>query len=233
MSSLSKKFSHLLRWSLMIAVLLFATGPQVSKAGIIIDGFNPTSPFIVPLPGSGSDSTGTVLGGVRDYFGSKSGPLNATIVAIGGFGALSTDSFTTSTATMQYDGNAGRVVNVNGLGGFDLTQAGLNNQFQLTVGVDLAGYQATMAVWSGGNLFTSSFIVPQGSPTNVFVPFASFGGANFASIGAIELRLNTGATPVAEADFVIRGFSAVPEPSSLLLVLGFGSACLYRRRRLR
>jgi hypothetical protein len=230
------KFSHLLSWSLMIAVLLFATGPQVGEAGIIIDGFNPNSPFIVPLPGSGSDSTGTVLGGVRDYFGSKSGPLNATMVAIGGFGALSTDAFTTSTATMQYDSTPGDIVNPIGLGvgGIDLTQGGLNNQFQLTVGVDLAGYQATIAVWSGGNLYTSDFIVPQGSPTNVVVPFTSLGfaGANFASIGAIELRLNTGATPVAEADFVIRGFNAVPEPSSLLLVLGLGSACLYRRRRL-
>jgi hypothetical protein len=227
-----KSSFRFLKWKLTVAILLIGAAPQLASAGIIIDGFNPNSPFIVAMPGSGTSGTGTVVGGNRDYFGTKSAARGGMMAATQGFGVLSSDATTTVVGIMQYDGTAGETVNPFGLGGIDLTQGGLNNQFQLTVGVDLSGFQATLAVWAGGNLFTSSFIVPQGPPTNdVFVSFASFGAANFANVGAIELRLNTGATPVAEADFVITNFSAVPEPSSVLLVLGLGVAGLYRRRR--
>jgi hypothetical protein len=229
-----KSSFRFLKWTLTAAILLIGAAPQLASAGIIIDGFNPNSPFVVAMPGLGSNGTGTAIGGNRDYFGTKTSLRGAIMAAVQGFGVLSSDASTTATGTMQYDGTPGDIVNPFGLGvgGIDLTQGGLNNQFHLTVGVDLSGYQATLAVWTSGNLFTSSFIVPQGPPTNdVFVSFASFGGANFANVGAIELRLNTGATPVAEADFVITNFSAVPEPSSVLLVLGLVAVGLCPRRK--
>jgi hypothetical protein len=220
------------RWAFSIAMLLFSASSPLIRADIVIDDFNPALALTVTLPGNGSSNTGTAVGGGRDYFGTKSGLLNASMEASGGLGTLSTDALTTSTGTMQYDGTAGSVVNVFGLGGLDLTQGGVNDQFQLAIGVDRPGFQATLAVWTGGNLFTTNFIVPQGSPTNFFIPFASFGGANFGNVGAIELRLNTGFTPVAEADFSITAFNAIPEPaSSCLLILGLGLTSLCRRRK--
>jgi len=189
---------------------------------IVIDTFNTTQQVVnANFPGATPNSSilaaPEALGGERDIFvdataGSISVSANGTpkpgeLVFDVGAGA-------NGKRVVSYDGLDGSAsLNSTGLNNLDLTSAGSANAFRFQIGGE-AGTRLTIRVYSGANASSREVAIPTTSGANatadLIVPFSDFtslagSGANFASIGAIEIEV----TGPDAADAIVNTFSTV------------------------
>jgi len=189
---------------------------------IVIDTFNTTQQVVnANFPGATPNSSilaaPEALGGERDVFvdataGSISVSANGTpkpgeLVFDVGAGA-------NGKRVVSYDGLDGSAsLNSTGLNNLDLTSAGSANAFRFQIGGE-AGTRLTIRVYSGANASSREVAIPTTSGANatadLIVPFSDFtslagSGANFASIGAIEIEV----TGPDAADAIVNTFSTV------------------------
>ncbi len=230
-----------------IALFLFATS---ARAELLIDVFDAAQTVSVsgaPLgPKSIFDSITApgILGGERDVFlqrtSANSGSISVDVDgSFAGALAYASSPATTGSALMTYDGTDGASgINFTGLGGIDLTQAGLNLGINLSTTSD-NGASVTFTIYTDAthfSLFTVPVLAdPTFTFTDYFVDFASFvptgadGGANYTNVGAITVLLDGTSNP--GTDIGIDYFAAsVPEPAGSLLVLCAGLFWMMRRR---
>ncbi len=191
----------------------------VQAAGVIVqnlDTFNTTTQSVTAVVGitptaSSSLAAPEAVGGERDLLATATGgtpgqtiQLVANLAGVSGVLAFESNSGTTGTRVVTYDGPDGDATTLNptGLGGIDLTGAGSAVAFRYTVGTDLAGTDLTIRVFSSaGNFSVITVPIPVtagGVATEVLdVRFddpawtATGTGANFANVGAIQFEFDT------------------------------------------
>lgn len=240
---------------LVVAWSMLVYAPSADSATITIDSFNypdPGTTFYVPgeAPwGSGNPydhkdaGVSEVIGGERDIHVEVVGsalPISAAgiigyepIYDSGAF-LLATSGRAGTLAVAQYDGTAG-----GGLGGVDFTDGGTNKLFRLgfdTVdGGDGTSLPLTITVvgHAGGSTSVQTQVPANAAASDFDVPFVAFpddGAITSASIisnaASIEFEFNALATPVPNVDFQLDYVEAVPEPATLVMLLGLGVSML-------
>ena len=138
----------------------------------------------------------------------------------------------------QYDGRdvdlADQLVDSEDLGPVDLTDGGTNTKFRLRFnsvdGGNATSLELSITVVGGGSSSTAvqGLAVPEASnPFDFDVPFADFpNSALLASAESITLKFNALATPVPNVDFELDSVEAIPEPATLVMLLGLGVSML-------
>ncbi|MCB9875429.1 MAG: DUF11 domain-containing protein [Planctomycetaceae bacterium] len=194
-----------------------------------IDTFNTTTQSITDSTNDAvavtdSAAASEAIGGERDLFVNLTSAAGALQLSANdpltpGVLTFNTTGAATGERVITWDGTGGGAAAVNdtGLGGIDLTSTGTATGFNLTIGADLAGGTLEVLVYSddgaGGTAtrFSTATIalpVTGGSASALeYIPFSSFttgggGGANFASVGAIEAGISGVANLDAEIDLV-------------------------------
>ena len=192
------------------------SGPQTvtitvaQAAGTVtknIDTFNQTMQMVeaslIAGPTDGSSAVAPeALGGERDLFvrlNSVAGGItlaaNANLPGVLDFGTLFGAAGEARVTWDGFDGDPD-AVDSNGLTGTDrVLSANGATHFQFQAGSEQTGGMATIRVYSGPSGATSqtTFSIPLTSPgttEEVLVPFASFAGADFGDVGAVELILD-------------------------------------------
>ena len=238
------------------AVLAFLTyAPSLHAGTITIDSFdypNPGDVFFTPgAPpwGTGNPTfisrtgfpEGEVIGDKRDiYVEVKGDPTPSSAAGIVGYESvyqegilkLSTGGEPGTYLIAQYDGMVGDPQ--------DLTDGGTNDRLRLTFdnvdagdGSELA-LKVTVVGTSGSAVFTGT-VAEAVSSTNRDILFTEFSDPSvFSSVQSIAFAFNDLETPVSNVDFEVDSIEVVPEPSTLVLLFGFGAFMLVawsRRKR--
>ncbi|MBI2481691.1 MAG: hypothetical protein HYV60_24510, partial [Planctomycetia bacterium] len=175
--------------------------------GLSVDDFSTTNQLATANSGTPTAPSAVLateaLGGERDLLVEYiSGAFDAELRASNVSSSLiiSSDTGTVGNYTAVWDGTDGDAVNVSatGLGGVDLTAAGVADRLQLLIGADQNGVALTINVYTDATNFSSFFTtIPNtgtGSATSeLLVSFTDFiptgSGANFANVGAIEMQI--------------------------------------------
>jgi len=175
----------------------------------VIDPFNSTAQTVTANSGATTVNSSVlapeVVGGERDIRAVfTSGSQNLELAIIPG---ISTLAFTSGlnvlgSARLQYDGvdnsvSNGANLDATGLGGITLNNTNTNAGIQLATRGDNSGGTVVVRIYSSAvNFSTTTINIPaQATPEDLFVRFASFTadggtGANFNSVGAIEVTIN-------------------------------------------
>jgi uncharacterized repeat protein (TIGR01451 family) len=160
--------------------------------------------LVTGTPGN-SDGSGAslvdVLGGERDLFvdNDAGSAGNIELEADGGGFGINRLRYAfggaTGTVLVTYDGDADTSAGQkgtmeDGLADFDLTEGGTRDRFQFSTTND-AAYNLVLRVRSGGATFTVTTNVAANPSdfSEVLVPFASFTGADFTQIDAIQIEI--------------------------------------------
>lgn len=241
----------------LVAVLAGLMADRRGTAAVVtIDAFSGTQgPVVVTGSPSGTKTgfstliTGAALGGERDFLITRTSANIGTVtgdVGVASVGAFSLGTVLTTTATglLKYDGvNGTSTLNPTGLGGLDFTAAVFSGSFR----ADMIGGSITFTVYTDATRFStatlaipaSGVLVPYSIPFGSFTPAGPGGGANFSSVGAVTVLVNSGTgAGGGGADISIGPIqvtttpaaAVVPEPASFLV---FGASLLglflYRR----
>lgn len=196
--------------------------------GTTIDTFNTTAHSATAIStGPTTDSSfaatavGEALGNERDLFASVTSGAGMVQIDADAFNQNVLEFMASATANgvrrITWDGadGDGAALAASGLGGVDLTDAAASTAFQFVIGADQASGVVRLRVYSSATNWseaTASIPNTGGAATQtVTLPFASFTtgggtGANFASVGAVEL--------------LIEGINAVDGQLDLFGVLG-------------
>jgi hypothetical protein len=225
MKNSSTRLIRLLVVVALFAVMLFHAVPRAGAAPLLVDDFNVITNALVlsvtmansPQNGLTDDpGTSSILGGERDVQG----------IVTAGDGTMTINASDSSLfshsqpvglrgqSIITWDGNDGNAAVLNGNGlGINLTATG-NDTFILgSVSNDLAT-QVEVRVYSGAANWSSQTVsIPAGS-LELAVPFFFSGfslgggtGADFTNVGAIQLIINSAATPTTALDMVIDFFT--------------------------
>lgn len=171
-----------------------------------IDPFNVTAQTVQANAGTptatSSVAASEVVGGERDIratFTSGLANLDVAVVPGSSLFTFSSGANVIGTALVQYDGVDGdaTALNATGLGGISLNSNNALAGFQISTRGDSAGQAVVIRVYSSATNFSTATVTPpnQVTPEPIFVPFSAFTlgggtGANFNSVGAIELFIN-------------------------------------------
>ncbi len=132
--------------------------------------------------------------------------------------SVSNDVTVTSIAQVIWDGVDGNGgIDPDGLGGLDFTGGGFDEAFQLAVlSVDnnIVGFEIEVFSGPGNSSVTGMMLTNIMSPQDFIFPFDAFTvasgtGADFTSVGAITLTIDTNTTADAGADLAIESFGVV------------------------
>ncbi|HZF14297.1 MAG TPA: IPTL-CTERM sorting domain-containing protein [Thermoanaerobaculia bacterium] len=198
----------LLRTAALACLLIV---PAAARAqSITIDSFatgQATQTLTFPPAGSttsASVSGAGILGGERDVEVNLAGGVTAgngiSAGVAGGLFSHSQDATITGTSQLVWDGADGAAaVNPTGLGGIDLTAAGVQDAFLLNVVSSDLTFTLTIEVWSdAGNASSMTLKVPGPivSPTGIYIPYSllttALGtGADFTHVGAVAFTLGS------------------------------------------
>jgi hypothetical protein len=172
----------------------------------VIDPFNVTAQSVIansgtPTASSAVDASETV-GGERDIrvtFTSGVQDLEVEVIPASSTLAFSSGLDVIGSALLQYDGNDNDATTLaaTGLGGITLNGGNSAAGLQLSTRGDQSGATVLIRIYSSAvNFSTTTFSIPnQPAAENLFVPFSSFvvgggSGADFSSVGAIEVLIN-------------------------------------------
>jgi len=203
-------------------VIIDATDVQ-GRVGVSVDDFSATNQIATANSGTPTApnplAATEALGGERDLLVEYvSGAFDAELRAsnISSSLIISSDTGTIGNYSVVWDGADGdaTTVDATGLGGIDLTAAGVADRLQLMIGADQSGVALTINVYTDATNFSSFFTtIPNtgtGSATSeLLVPFTSFvdtgTGADFTNVGAIEMLV----TGVAAFDAELALFGSI------------------------
>ena len=203
-----------------IATVTVSSGQATGATGALIDSFNTTSQSVTAAdPGSSTDSSFALapeaIGGERDMFVAltsiaSSLQLNANGV-VPGVLVFDASSGATGNRRIIYDGTDGDPLTLaaTGLGGLNLTASDAVG-FRLRIGADQVSTLVIRAYSSATNFSIANVSIPNtgGTPDQtVIVRYGDFSvaggtGANFSSIGAIEVAIEAGTAVDAQVDII-------------------------------
>ncbi len=251
---------HHLLLTVAVAMGLQLGGQIGNAAPIVIDDFSTPDPapfflvgfthlndLLVEQPGLSE-----AVGGERDILIEVLGTLNIQSAQLltgtdrslfsQGVMQVATAREPATTVTLQYDGtdDDGNALLNSRLLNLDLTDGGTNDRLEiefLTVDAPASlGLDFVITLTSPGGTAVLAELIPEsGLPAVHVSPFAAFAadpGFSFSDVDSMEFSFN--GSGVADVDFVIDRIRAVPEPSTLTLILaGLGGlgACIWRRNK--
>ena len=229
---------------------LFSTN-QAQLVDSVVDGSGSSSSV-----GGGTDPT--ILGGERDLFVEvlSISPFNptgaASIQVLGGALTFNTDSLTSGTGNVQWDGADGSStidpigLQVSGTG-VDLTQGGAADAFVVSTIFSDNGFDFTVTAYTNSSTWTALTLnaLAVATPTDIPIPFSLFsvcdgsldgvggvvsiqcaGGStssvDMTNVGALEVDLDPLGLSTS-IDLTINSVTTVPLPAALWL---FGSGLL-------
>jgi hypothetical protein len=217
----------------LFALLLVSISSTAVDADIFIDNYDAGTTLTQTFAGNNTKTTvdGGILGGSRDE--------SITVRDLGGsefFGALGFNGdFTISQGD---DDQSFGSLTYNDFAAFDITDGGSNDRFNIgfvnnEVDSVLTDVFSITAV-SGANSFTETFSVPASSslPSTVAIDFSSFTGVDFTQLDSVQLAFDFATVPgsgVSLSSF--SASSAVPEPTSILVLGVMSTGLMLRRRR--
>ena len=171
-----------------------------------IDPFNVTAQSVQANAGTPTATSSVaateVVGGERDIratFTSGLANLDVSVVPGSSLFTFSSGANVVGTALVQYDGVDGdaTALNATGLGAVSLNSNNALAGFQISTRGSSSGQSVLIRVYTDAVNFSTTTVTPpnQVTPEPIFVPFSSFTvgggtGANFNSVGAIELFVN-------------------------------------------
>jgi uncharacterized repeat protein (TIGR01451 family) len=203
-----------------ISTVTVTSGQATGTTGALIDSFNTTAQSVTAAdPGSSTDSSFALapeaIGGERDMFVAltsiaSSLQLNAN-GAVPGVLVFDASSGATGNRRIVYDGTDGDPLTLaaTGLGGLNLTASDAVG-FRLRIGADQASTLVIRAYSSATNFSIANVSIPVtgGAPNQTLIvrygDFTTAGGtgANFSSIGAIEIAIEAGTAVDAQVDII-------------------------------
>lgn len=211
----------------LFAAMLFHAVPGASAAPLLVDDFSPTAtPLILQVTSANSPQFGTfgdtdpsILGGERDVEGIViygDGTMTVNTSNSSGFYSHSQPAFLAGRSIITWDGNDDNATALDpiGLKPLSLTADG-NETFILgLVSNDLATQVEVRVYTTADNWSFLAVNIPAGGSQQaipfVFTSFSqggSAGPADFADVGAIQLIINSAATPTEDLDMVIDFFT--------------------------
>jgi len=248
----SNKLTNWLPFPLLVSFAALLGLSQTAVSQTFIDEFTvfQSATDITLGDGAVSDGTATgpsILGGQRDIGAealTSGGDTKIEVIISSGFLFLNNNTLTTGIGTVQWDGSDQSIALVpDGLGGIDLTKGGTATALEFTaIHADLAS-EFTIEAYSDANNFTKvEMVFPQvelGSPVTFTIPFADLENpaqcgtsgvtcgpgaqpVDFSSLGALQIRFNSGATPIVALDHTIGPISLVEEPPLACRLTGGG-----------
>lgn len=208
-------------------ILTFSTR---CEADFVIDDYSVGDTLTQFSSGTASQTTHdkSILGGARDE--------TLTVPDLGGSEFLGVIGYGPSLQIAQgvNDEINGSFL-YNDFGTIDLTDGGRRYAFQLSVITVNSATPITDAfsirVTSGANSSIVGFDLPGNSsvPANVQVGFDQFSGVDFSALDSIELLFDLSGAP--GTDLTIGSFTAIPEPTSSVLLAATLVPVCFRRRR--
>lgn len=226
----------MIRNTLFVAACLAL--PALAQPVVVIDDFS--SGFFNITANSGTPiveavRAGGMIGGERDALLQwMAGPQSIRAEVANGVHFLNSDSQTSGTLFLQYDGFDGEIEG-------DLTQtdgtalaADLSGENRLQYSFDFvddgfggADLNVATTIVSSAGTATVVTAVDEGMNIVMFQNFSSFTGVDFSDVDRIEVELR-GAT---SSDFTLNDISAVPEPASLAVLAMAGGLLMRQKRR--
>lgn len=237
----------------MAALVVLGVAGSV-QAESILDPFQATQTLEVDAGSQHASGsvTGNMLGGERDttleWTDGTGGAVPSDILWLTnptgeGRGIYATSFDAMGTVTMDYDGGDGdpSTLDIDGLGGIDLTHDGNSNGFGVDMLFNDQPWTMNFEVWSldegdGPRMASGELEIPTvvaGSGGERFtLPFADFTGddADFTNVGAVRVRFDA----PAGLDMGMEEIVTTPTPSAVSAGLAMmGMLAAYRRGRRR
>ncbi|MGN6136395.1 MAG: SdrD B-like domain-containing protein, partial [Aureliella sp.] len=198
------------RSSETVKTVTITAGDAAGAAGETIDSFSTDQSVTstsVGVADSNAVAAAEALGGQRELFAELGSGTSIDLIAntaTAGILEFNAAAGSDGSRLITYDGlneSDASVVDGTGLGGVDLTNAGANLAFRLTMGADQSATNVIIRVYSTATDY-STITVPidntGGAATGTLIArFADFTtgggtGADFTNINAIQLELDTG-----------------------------------------
>ncbi len=224
------RFIRLIVVIALFATLFFHAIPRASAAPITVDDFNRITNALVlnvtlaNTPQSGFTDDPSILGGERDVegqvtFGTGTMSINASDAT--GYYAHSQPVGLRGRSIITWDGLdfGNPLVNPTGLGGIDITAGGNDTFLVGSVSNDVAT-QLQIRVYTDATNWSQRTIdiLAGSSQQSILLNYSGFTvgggtGAVFTNVGAIQLIVNSAATPTAALDMII-DFVAITNSTS-------------------
>jgi len=215
---------------LLVVLCLVAASLAQRIDRIIVDDYSSgTNSIVITIPENpnfpivDSDiftdtSASNLLGGERDLeLTVENGPSNRILVSQvnGGEWNTATPNSASGFAVMQWDGTDNDAANLDatGLGGIDITETGLGNEFHAIIETDInTSYTFTVLSQDGGECSRTVEIPGDDTPQDYFLGFSTFTqGCDFSDVGAIEILVE--AFDNVDSIIYLFAVSGQPDPS--------------------